>query len=125
MYAALRALGREGVREIVDRCCDLATRMAQLLARHPCVRILNQVVLNQVLVEFRPPKSDDAAAAELTERVIARVQEEGTCWVGGTKWQGRVAMRVSVSNWSTTAEDIDRSAEAMLAALDRSSSGMA
>jgi glutamate/tyrosine decarboxylase-like PLP-dependent enzyme len=125
MYAALRALGREGVREIVDRCCDHATRMARLLARHPLVRILNDVVLNQVLVEFRPPGGDDAAAATLTQQVISRVQEEGTCWVGGTKWQGQVAMRVSISNWSTTAEDIERSAEAILAAVDYCASRVA
>ncbi len=118
MYAALRVLGREGVSEIVDRCCALATRMATRLATHDCVRILNDVVLNQVLVQFRPPDNDDAAAAALTQQVIARVQQEGTCWVGGTEWHGQAAMRISVSNWSTTAEDIDRSAAAILAALD-------
>jgi glutamate/tyrosine decarboxylase-like PLP-dependent enzyme len=118
MYAALRVLGREGVGEIVDRCCTLATRMATRLASHECVRILNEVVLNQVLVQFRPPDGDDSAAAALTEKVIARVQDDGTCWVGGTKWQGQVAMRVSISNWSTTAEDIDRSAAAIIGALD-------
>jgi glutamate/tyrosine decarboxylase-like PLP-dependent enzyme len=92
--------------------------MATRLASHECVRILNEVVLNQVLVQFRPPDGDDSAAAALTEKVIARVQDEGTCWVGGTKWQGQVAMRVSISNWSTTAEDIDRSAAAIIGALD-------
>jgi glutamate/tyrosine decarboxylase-like PLP-dependent enzyme len=117
MYAALRVLGREGVAEIVDRCCALAQRMAARLAADEHIRVMNEVVLNQVLVQFRPPGGDDATAAALTERVIARVQDDGTCWVGGTKWQGQVAMRVSISNWSTTAEDIDRSAEAILAAL--------
>ncbi len=120
MYAALRVLGRDGVSEIVDRCCSLATRMAALLAKHECVRILNDVVLNQVLVQCRPSGGDDTAAAALTQRVITRVQDEGTCWVGGTKWQGQVAIRVSISNWSTTAEDIDRSASAIIAALDAS-----
>jgi glutamate/tyrosine decarboxylase-like PLP-dependent enzyme len=120
MYAALRVLGRDGVSEIVDRCCSLATRMAALLAKHECVRSLNDVVLNQVLVQCRPPGGDDTAAAALTQKVIARVQDEGTCWVGGTKWQGQAAMRVSISNWSTTAEDIDRSASAIIAALDAS-----
>src|SRR5262245_10733993 len=105
LYAALRVLGRDGVGEIVERCCSLATRMASRLAGHECVRILNDVVLNQVLVQFRPPGRDDAAAEALTGQVIARVQEDGTCWVGGTKWHGQVAMRISVSNWSTTAED--------------------
>ena len=119
MYAALRVLGRDGVSEMVDRCCSLATRMATRLATHECIRILNDVVLNQVLVQFRPPGGDDTAVAALTQQVITRVQEEGTCWVGGTKWHGQVAMRVSISNWSTTAEDIDRSAAAIIAALDR------
>jgi glutamate/tyrosine decarboxylase-like PLP-dependent enzyme len=118
MYAALRVLGREGVADIVERCCSLATRMATRLAQHASIRILNDVVLNQVLVQFRPPGGTDGAAAKLTQAVIARVQEEGTCWAGGTTWHGQVAMRVSVSNWSTTAEDIDRSAAAILAVLD-------
>ena len=118
MYAALRVLGREGVSDIVDRCCTLARRLAELLAGHEGIRILNDVVLNQVLVQFRPPDGDDAAAADVTRSVIARVQEQGTCWVGGTTWQGQVAMRVSISNWSTTTEDIDRSAAAIIAAFD-------
>ena len=118
MYAALRVLGREGVSDIVDRCCTLARRMAERLARHEGVRILNDVVLNQVLVQFRPLDGDDAAAADVTRKVITQVQDEGTCWVGGTEWHGQVAMRVSISNWSTTAEDIDRSAAAIIAAFD-------
>jgi len=118
MYAALRALGREGVSEIIDRCCGLAVRMAERLAPHPCIRILNEVVLNQVLVQCRPPGGDDGMAAALTQQVITRVQDEGTCWVGGTKWCGQVAMRISISNWTTTAEDIDRSAAAIVSALD-------
>ena len=117
MYAALRALGRDGVAELVGRCCMLATRMATRLGTHECVHILNDVVLNQVLVQFRSPGSDDAAAAALTQQVIARVQQDGSCWAGGTKWRGQTAMRISVSNWSTTEEDIDRSAAAMLVAL--------
>ena len=119
MYAALRALGREGVADTVERCCSLAARMATRLAQHESIRILNDVVLNQVLVQFRPPGGDAAAAAALTEAVIARVQDEGTCWAGGTIWHGHTAMRVSISNWSTTAEDIDRAAAAIVAALDR------
>ena len=119
MYAALRALGSDGVAEIVDRCCALARRMADRLGADHSVRIMNEVVLNQVLVQFRHLGDDDVAAAALTRRVIARVQEEGTCWVGGTIWKGQVAMRVSLSNWSTTAEDIDRSATAILAIFHR------
>jgi glutamate/tyrosine decarboxylase-like PLP-dependent enzyme len=120
LYAALRVLGRDGVAEIVDRCCSLAQRMAHRLASDSRVRILNDVVFNQVLVQFRPPDGDDEAAAALTQAVITRVQDEGTCWVGGTKRRGQTAMRVSVSNWTTTADDIDRSASAILAALRRS-----
>ena len=118
LYAALRALGREGLAEVVERCCRLATRMASRLAGHACVRILNEVVFNQVLVQFRPPDGDEAAAAALTQEVITRVQQDGTCWAGGTKWQGQVGMRISIANWSTTADDIDRSAAAILSALD-------
>jgi glutamate/tyrosine decarboxylase-like PLP-dependent enzyme len=118
MYAALRVLGRDGVREMVEQCCTLAARMAERLAAHGQVQVLNDVVLNQVLVQFRPQGGDETAAAGLTQSVISRVQAEGTCWLGGTKWQGRTAMRVSISNWSTTAEDVDRSAAAILAALE-------
>jgi len=118
LYAALRTLGRSGVRDIVNRCCDLAVLMASRLAAHDHARVLNDVVLNQVLVQFRRPGANDGTAAALTQRVIARVQADGTCWVGGTKWHDLVAMRVSVSNWSTTADDIDRSATAILSALD-------
>jgi glutamate/tyrosine decarboxylase-like PLP-dependent enzyme len=123
LYAAIRALGRSGISELVDRCCRLATQMAAALAVHPSIRILNDVVLNQVLVQFRPPGGDDPVAAALTQAVIVRVQEEGTCWAGGTKWHGQPAMRISISNWSTTSADIERSAAAILAALDRAESG--
>jgi len=118
LYAALRALGRDGVGEIVERCCTLAERMAARLAGHPSVRILNEVVLNQVLVQFRPPAGDDAAAEAMTHDVIRRVQQGGVCWAGGTRWQGQPAMRISIANWTTTAADVDRSADAILAAVD-------
>lgn len=118
LYAALRSLGREGVGEIVERCCTLAGRMAERLSAHPSARILNQVVFNQVLVQFRPPGGDDAAAAALTEEVVRRVQQGGVCWAGGTRWQGQPAMRISIANWTTTAEDVDRSADAILASLE-------
>ena len=117
IYAALRTLGRGGAGEIVDRCCALAARMASLLARDARVRILNDVVLNQVLAQFRPPGGGDESAAALTRTVIERVQADGICWAGGTEWQGQTAMRVSISNWSTTPDDIDRSAAAILSAL--------
>ena len=92
----------------------LAARIAERLAREPGVAILNDVVLNQVLVRF----GDDDAA---TDAVVARVQDEGTCWLGGTRWQGRAAMRISVSGWRTTADDADRSAAAIAGAWRASS----
>jgi glutamate/tyrosine decarboxylase-like PLP-dependent enzyme len=89
--------------------------MADRLRREPGVHILNDVVLNQVLVRILPPAGINSD--EFTRAVIARVQNDGTCWLGGTLWRGQQAMRVSVSNWSTTEEDIDRSAAAILAAV--------
>ena len=114
VYAALRSLGREGVAALVERCCGLARRMAERLSAGPGVRVLNEVVLNQVLVRFEPAGGGDGDA--FTRKVVARVQAEGTCWLGGTRWQGLDAMRVSVSNWSTNEDDVDRSAEAILRA---------
>ena len=109
IYAAIRSLGREGIAALVERCCDHATRFAELLGAEPGVEILNEVVLNQVLVRF----GDDDA---LTQAAVTGVQDEGTCWLSGTVWQGRAAMRISVSNWQTTTEDVERSAAAILAA---------
>jgi glutamate/tyrosine decarboxylase-like PLP-dependent enzyme len=114
VYAALATLGREGLGDLVDRCCRLARRMADRLGGHPRVHVLNDVVLNQVLVRFDGPRGADA----FTRAVIARVQADGTCWLGGTAWHGLAAMRVAVSNWSTTDADIDRSAEAILRAME-------
>ncbi len=111
-YAALRSLGREGIAEMVERCCRLARLMAERLATDPGVRILNEVVINQVLVRFSSPSGENPDA--FTAAVIQRVQEDGTCWAGGTTWKGKHAMRISVSNWSTTETDIERSAEAIL-----------
>jgi glutamate/tyrosine decarboxylase-like PLP-dependent enzyme len=109
IYAAIRALGQEGIAAMVERCCDHAARFAELLGAEPGVEILNDVVLNQVLVRFG---GDDA----VTRATIAAVQEDGTCWLSGTVWQGRAAMRISVSSWRTTTEDVDRSAGAILEA---------
>jgi glutamate/tyrosine decarboxylase-like PLP-dependent enzyme len=111
-YAALRTLGRSGLRDLVERSCRLARRMRDALAAGPGVRILNDVVLNQVLVRFDPPDGGDSDA--FTKAVVAAVQADGTCWLGGTVWHGMSAMRISVSNWSTTEDDIDRSADAIL-----------
>lgn len=117
VYAALRSLGRNGVRELVERCCRLARRMADRLRTADGVQILNDVVLNQVLVRFTPRDGGDADA--FTREVMLRVQEEGVAWMGGTTWHGLGAMRISVSNWSTTEADIDRTADAILRAAGR------
>jgi len=105
IWAALKSLGRRGVAELIDRCCGHATRFAEGI-QAAGFDVLNDVVLNQVLVSF----GDDAT----TRRIIEKIQQEGTCWCGVTVWQGRTAMRISVSNWSTTTEDVDRSLEAMI-----------
>jgi glutamate/tyrosine decarboxylase-like PLP-dependent enzyme len=111
IYTALRSLGRHGLEDLIDRCCRSAKRLASLLDGAPGIRVMNDVVLNQVLVRF-----DSAAGGNVTPTVIARVQEEGTCWVGGTQWLGEPAMRISISNWHTGDDDIDRSAAAIVAA---------
>ena len=105
IWAAMKSLGRSGLAELVDRCCRCARRFADGLSAMG-FEVLNDVLLNQVLVSFGAP--------EVTERVIAGIQEDGTCWCGGTVWQGRHAMRISVSSWATTEADIDRSLEAIL-----------
>jgi glutamate/tyrosine decarboxylase-like PLP-dependent enzyme len=119
VYAALRTLGRQGVADLVARYCGHAQRMAAALGRHPQVRILNEVVLNQVLVQFVPPAGDPRDAAAFTDRVVLGIQQEGTCWLGPTLWHGVRAARISICNWSTTESDIDRSAAAILAVIDQ------
>ncbi len=117
VYAALRSLGRTGLADLIERCCSIARRMADGL-RAEGITILNDVVLNQVLVRFEPPGGGDAEAADaFTRAVIAAVQADGTCWLGGTTWHGMAAMRISVSNWSTTEADAD--ADASVAAILR------
>ncbi len=105
VWAAVRELGRSGVADLVERCCVLAARFADGLRAGGC-EIGNDVVLNQVLVSF----GDDAT----TDAVVAGVQADGTCWAGATTWRGRRWMRVSVSNWSTTADDVDACVAAIL-----------
>lgn len=105
VYAALRTLGKTGLRELVNRCCQHAVRFAEGLGEAG-YEILNDVVLNQVLVSF--------GDSEKTRRIITEIQKEGTCWCGGTEWQGQVAMRISVSSWATTVDDVERSLEAMI-----------
>lgn len=105
VYAAVRSRGRQGIAEMVERNCRQARRFAEAL-QAAGYEILNEVVLNQVLVSF--------GTAEQTQRTIAAIQQDGTCWCGGTVWKGRTAMRISVCNWSTTDQDVERSIEAML-----------
>jgi glutamate/tyrosine decarboxylase-like PLP-dependent enzyme len=107
VYAALRSLGRSGVAGLVERCCSHARTFAERLAEADDVEVLNDVVLNQVLVRFG---EDDGA----TQEVVRRVQDDGTAWLSGTIWQGRAAMRISVSNWRTSEEDVARSVAAIL-----------
>ena len=116
VWAVLRALGRHGVAELVERDCRHARRFAEALSEAG-FEILNDVVLNQVLVSF----GDE----EATRRAIAAIQQEGTCWAGGTTWQGHVAMRISVSSWATTDADVERSIAAMLRAAGRGGGGTA
>jgi glutamate/tyrosine decarboxylase-like PLP-dependent enzyme len=107
IYAAIRSLGRAGIAELVEGCCANARRFAALLEAGGAT-VLNDVVLNQVLVRL--------GDGDRTREAIARVQQDGTCWLSGTDWNGEHAMRISVSNWRTTAEDVERSAAAILAA---------
>jgi glutamate/tyrosine decarboxylase-like PLP-dependent enzyme len=108
-WAAIRQLGRTGIAELVERCCALARRFASQLDAVDGVEIGNDVVLNQVLVRL----GDDDA---LTDRVVAAVQQSGECWMGTTTWHGRRYMRISVSSWRTTEEDVDRSVAAIVTA---------
>jgi glutamate/tyrosine decarboxylase-like PLP-dependent enzyme len=117
VYAAIRELGADGIAAMVERGTDLAKRMAVRLGSRPDIRILNEVVLNQVLVQV----GDDA----LTRDVIARVQADGTAWLGGTTFHGQPALRISVSSWSTTEDDIDRSADAVIRCLDEARAAVA
>ena len=112
IYAVLRSLGRRGLDELIARSCQCAARMAERLGAVPGVQLLNDVVLNQVLLRFHSADNRNITAA-----VIAQVQHDGVCWVGGTRWQGEPAMRISVSSWRTSLDDIDRSATAIVHAF--------
>jgi glutamate/tyrosine decarboxylase-like PLP-dependent enzyme len=107
VWAALRQLGRAGLADLVERTCRYAGRFSAGL-RAAGHSVLNDVVLNQVLVSFGSP--------ERTREVIKRIQQDGTCWCGGTVWQGHTAMRISVSSWATTEADVERSLAAILSA---------
>ncbi len=110
VWAALRTLGRQGVVELIDRCCRHARRFAEGFS-DAGFRVLNDVVLNQVLVRF----GDDAT----TRRIIDDIRDDGTCWCGVTVWQGKTAMRISVCGWATTEADVEASLEAMIAIARR------
>lgn len=112
LWAAMRSLGRSGLREMIERNCRQAKVFAERL-RDAGFAILNDVVLNQVLVSF--------GSADDTRRVITDVQNDGTCWCGGTQWHGHTAMRISVSSWATTDEDVERSVTAMIRIARRES----
>jgi glutamate/tyrosine decarboxylase-like PLP-dependent enzyme len=105
LWAALKSLGRSGLCALVERTCAFAQRFAQGF-RDAGFAVLNEVALNQVLVSFGSP--------DVTREVIRRIQEDGTCWCGGTVWQGKTAMRISVSSWATTELDVERSLAAMI-----------
>jgi glutamate/tyrosine decarboxylase-like PLP-dependent enzyme len=109
VWAALRSLGREGLADLVDRSCRHSLRFADGL-RRAGYEVLNDVVINQVLVSFGDP--------ETTRQAIAAIQADGTCWVGGTVWQGHTAMRISVSSWATTDDDVEQSLAAMARAAE-------
>jgi glutamate/tyrosine decarboxylase-like PLP-dependent enzyme len=111
VWAVLATLGRTGLADLIDRNCAMARRFASTLEAGGC-QILNDVVLNQVVV----------ALGDEADRIIAEIQADGTCWAGPTTWQGHRAMRLSVSNWSTTEVDVDRSAAAIIAAVRRAQS---
>jgi glutamate/tyrosine decarboxylase-like PLP-dependent enzyme len=115
IWAALQTLGRDGVADLVARCCSHARLFAELLGRERGVTIANDVVLNQVLVRF--------GSDEVTRDVIARVQRGGVCWLGGTTWHGAAAMRISVSGWNTTEGDVKQSAAAIVEAFHAAEGG--
>jgi glutamate/tyrosine decarboxylase-like PLP-dependent enzyme len=105
LWAALKSLGRSGLCALIERTCALAKRFEAGL-RAARFEVLNDVVINQVLVSF--------GSAEITREIIRRIQDDGTCWCGATEWQGRTAMRISVSSWATTEVDVDRSLAAIV-----------
>lgn len=109
IWAALRSMGKKGVASLIESNCENAVLFANILSSAG-YQILNDVVLNQVLVSF--------GASDTTKRVVLRVQEDGTCWCGGTEWQGKTAMRISVSSWRTTKKDIEDSAKVIIKIAD-------
>jgi glutamate/tyrosine decarboxylase-like PLP-dependent enzyme len=116
VYAALASLGRDGIEEIIERCCAHARRFGEMLSAEPGIKLLNDVVLNQVLVRFLDPSGREEDHDARTRAVIARVQQDGTCWLGGSTWRNQAVMRISVSNFATTNVDVEASVAAIIAA---------
>jgi glutamate/tyrosine decarboxylase-like PLP-dependent enzyme len=114
VYAAIHSLGRSGIADLVERCCAHARRFGEALGSAPSIEVLNDVVLNQVLVRFLDEAGGDHDA--YTRSVIQAVQDDGTCWLSGTTWHGMAAMRISVSNWATSSDDVEHSIEAIMRA---------
>jgi glutamate/tyrosine decarboxylase-like PLP-dependent enzyme len=105
IWAALHSLGRRGISDLIDRTCNYAQKFANALSKEG-YEILNDVIINQVLVSF--------GSAEENEKIISEIQQEGTCWVGGSKMKGKSVMRISVSSWATTDEDVEKSLDVII-----------
>jgi glutamate/tyrosine decarboxylase-like PLP-dependent enzyme len=114
VWAMIKTLGRSGIAELVERCCELAKVFAERLSAEAGIRVLNPVVLNQFVAVFGD--GDAAARREATETVIARVQADGVCFVGGAAWRGEWVMRISITSFQTSGADVERSADAIIAA---------
>jgi len=113
----LRHLGRSGVRQLIENCSDLAGSFARELATQPHLRILNQVVLNQVLFRVEPPSVSDLDA--FNTRLARRIQQNGVCWMGTTQWHGQTALRISVSNYATSLTDVRLSLASLFASIQQ------
>jgi glutamate/tyrosine decarboxylase-like PLP-dependent enzyme len=107
LYAAIRSLGRSGIRELVERCCNLSQQFAGAVARIPHAHVLNEVVLNQVLLRIEPPDCPDMDAFH--EALAREIQSRGLCWIGTTQWKDKTVLRISISNWSTDTDAISQS----------------
>ena len=111
VYATLRSLGRSGVSDLIDRMCSLAGRFADRLESSGRAQVMNDVVFNQVLIRWL---ADDGDHDALTDRVISCIQEDGTAYFGGTTWNGMRLMRISIADWATDEDDVDRAVDALL-----------
>jgi len=126
VYAAIHELGRNGLAEMIDRCCDMAKRLADGLAEMPGIELVFRPTLNQGLVRFLDPRdgASDEQHDAFTDAMIDAINAEGTAFFSGTLWKGRRAMRISVVNWQTSAKDVDRTLNA-IACINASRRGVA